>query len=502
MKKDNIKKLNKIVQKPTVTNLMLDEEENLFVFLSVDICNSTKMKNSIPNWFQVTQTLYNERFNVMHFWKYNGDEVLYAEPFSTIDNLIDTINQAYDYIKHMQNSLSAISEMPNFKLKGTIWIARTCGKIDDKFTKNLHIRINQTTNEFLGINIDEGFRLSEKVSGSKIVIDPKIVYLFLLSQDIYHAQKNFNVIDNKHPFHTFARDLSEDTLVLIKEILEDIYFINYTHLKGVWEERRYPVFWCYKDETNDFEYDEQLDGVYYKAEKLIKSELSTLIQGIFRSVNAETEFRKILALIASGKTTDTYSSESVSRLYYTIACVNPNTNNVLVFLRSKTRRHLKNIWEFGSFKHSSVLISESLEIKFKDTFGIEIEIITDGELEKNILPMHFCTIYRNGQAHNSILCFAKIKTTSLLNSDNEIIDQIKKCVNSDDYSDVKFVSKDDVCNYDSISLEQISDDSMDAISGRAQPFPDNTAVMYFKKSVTAAINFFSKGNSGERWYER
>lgn len=496
---DKLNELNSKVKQPDILNLMLEKEENLFIFLSIDMCNSTKMKKSITNWFDVTQTFYNERFNVMHFWKYNGDEVLYAEPFSNIDNLVSIIDGAYEHIKNMQATLASVSKIKDFKLKGAIWIARTYGDVSS--TQNMHFCINRTTDEFLGINIDEGFRLSKKVSGSKIVIDPKIIYLLLLVDDIARYKRKYSIINDTHDFYQYAREINEKTNKKLIDLLDTVHFIDYTKLKGVWNERGYPVFWLYKNGDDDFEYDEQLDGHYSTPEKLLDSVMETTIERIFKSVETENEFKKILSLIASGKQVKIYTPDDVSRLYYTIACVNPNTNSVLVFLRSKERRHLKNVWEFGSFKHSSVLISDALEKKYKDVFGIDIEIITDGEKEKNILPMHFCTIHRNGQAHNSILCFAKIKTDDNIKSDKDIITLIKKHIKKEDYSDFKFVNSADLDNYKSVTLEEISDDSMNALSERAEPFPDNTAVMYFRKSVMAAENFFKNNRSGDDWFK-
>ena len=110
--------------------------------------------------------------------------------------------------------------------------------------------------------------------------------------------------------------------------------INYSHLKGIWDNRKYPIFWYYED-YKDYAYDEQLDDNYNIPEPLFDSKWETKIEHIFHSVNAMDEFLKILKIISSPKTSP-YTWESFSRLYYSVACINPKTQNVLVLQRSKT----------------------------------------------------------------------------------------------------------------------------------------------------------------------
>ena len=114
------------------------------------------------------------------------------------------------------------------------------------------------------------------------------------------------------------------------------------------------------------------------------------------------------------------------------------------------------------------------------------------------MPLHFCTIYRNGQAHNNILCLALVDSNM---SDSEIVQRVRSYADKDRYSDFKFISQKDVSMFKPLSKEQIENDSCHALWGCAETFEENTAVMYFAKSVISAINYYQKISDGKKWYE-
>lgn len=481
---NQIAKIKERVSPPKEMDLIVAQEENLFVFLSIDICNSTLMKKEIKQWFDATKMLYSVRFESMHFWKYNGDEVLYAEPFSNLNTLLDIITGAYSHItrlqKEIRNKMEKYDSGSMFKLKGSLWLARTAND-GDITTKNVFVNATRV-DEFLGVNIDEGFRLSKKVSGSKLVIDPKIVLLLHLALDINTNNKKRRFILEGDKFFQFCRTIKINQKEKIEKILNNVYFINYTDLKGIWQNRGYPLFWYYEKES-DFDYDEKVDNNFVFPQKLLSKDWLSKLEIIYEKTEEKEEFQNILNIIANENPNNIYTSESFSRLYYSIACINPASKKVLVAQRSTERRHLKNVWEFGMFKHSSLSIIESLEKRYKEEFGLDIEIITDNETERNIVPLHFCTVYRNGQAHNSILCMAKIKADGGMESDKEIIESIKKVASSDRYQNFRFVNQEEAKCFKSITLKEISEDSWEALNDRAKPFNNDSAVMYFKDSV-------------------
>lgn len=492
---DAIKEKVKPYEPSSYRGLYENDENQLFIFLSIDICNSTQLKSKKNiKWFNVNKILYDYDFSKMTFWKLNGDEVLYYEQFSNIGNLLDIIHGAYNHLKDMEHEINnKIICSENIKLQGTIWLART----DTSSAEDLNnIRLkNDVMTEYIGLSIDEGFRLTKKASKSKIIIDPKIIYLLNLAHDAAN-----NIIES--PLKEMASKIKN---IMYIDFFKNTYFIGYTKLKGIWSNRSYPVFWYFCDNDNDLDYDEQLDQVHirdrmrccYDDEGIKTPNLA----GIFNEVNVSEEFSKIMSLAvqSNGKR----SIESFARLYYTCLCVNPNTNHVLIVQRSIARHHLKNVWEFGVCKHTSVRLSaaSAIEIAYKNEFGIDIEIVTDEEKENNILPFHFCTIYRNGVKHNSILCLAKIKVDSST-SDEDLLQTINNVRDPQKYQLAKFIDANEAKNYKSITLDQIAEDSVKAIDNNATTFENDCAIMYFEKSVIVATNYFAEENKGRNWYER
>lgn len=514
----HIKKIQDLVSPPKITENIVANDERLYMFFSIDICNSTQMKETVAAWFEATKLLYNEQFQFMHFWKYNGDEVLYAEPFSTVEAMAETISQAYIYIKSVRKAIqvqlmkarnqqasvcvdgSKCKKEDNvdqsayelFNLKGAFWIART-NRADGDNTKNLFVK-SAPFDEFLGINIDEGFRISKKVSGSKLVIDSKIMFLLLLAQGINENDVGTcDVVNESSAFWNCARSISGNGKKKLDSFLRCCYFANYSNLKGVWGNKGYPIFWYYQDIEADCDYDEQIDDNFVTPTQITKEWLQKL-NNIYKKVKVRDEFVNILDYVGSSKRIE-YRSESFSRLYYSVACLNPVSGKVLIAKRSLGRKHLKNVWEFSSFKHTTGSVVDSLEKRFDDEFGVKIKLCTDEEAEANLVPLHFCTIYRNGQAHNSILCTGEFLGSL---SDSEIINRIKSHVDADRFADFRFVDIEDIAEYTSIDLKDIETDSFNALSDLSTPFAENVTAMYFKKSVKAVINYHEKKS---KWYE-
>ena len=160
-------------------------------------------------------------------------------------------------------------------------------------------------------------------------------------------------------------------------------------------------------------------------------------------------------------------------------------------------KHLKGLWEFVPYKHTSKETVSSIEKKFSDEFNFNIKIVTDNEEECNIYPIHFCTIYRNGQAHNSLLCMAIIE---LDESDEEILERLY-ANDSKRYMNYKFVNEESLDEFKSISIKEIEIDSLAALSNNAKPVKEGTAIMYLKKSVNAVKNYYKRIQNNINWYE-
>lgn len=499
---DRIYAITRQIAPPTEQDkTLIISEQSLYVFFSIDICDSTKLKADVKNWFDANFMLYNVLFESMHFWKYNGDEVLYAEQFSNLETLIDIVEKAYVYMKHLQNELCN-KFGKSFRLKGTIWLAEI-GK-DFNSSTCYHVKPNNSGDEFVGTSIDEGFRLAKKITGSKIVIDPKIIYYFLVVSSIYNNKKDYSWFEEDGKFFRYAREIPSSINDKLENLISFVRFVGFTKLKGIWNNRMYPVFWYYQSDK-DNEYDEELDNIHVCPTKIKDPQQSArecykpeTLENVFNAVNISTDLKRMLNNIAEGNYAYSYTLNTQATLYYSIACVNPESNRILIAKRSSQRMHLKGVWEFIPFKHRSMEIVSTIKTEFKTLFGMDINIITDGELEQNIIPLHFCTTYRNGVGHNNLLCVAFFEGAR---SDEEILKSLREKVDTKVYEDFAFVDISDSAKYKSLTRKEIENDSLKALSNSNSIYCDNTATMYFAKTICAVRSFWDFFKSGKNWYD-
>lgn len=233
------------------------KKNGIYLFLSFDLVNATEYKTrNYNNWFSTFINFYKEmtkRLNDSNspirnakIWKYLGDEVLFylkitnkKEIFLCLPFLLETITAVQKFLNQEESMY-----FDKIYVKTTIWIADV---IDEKIIKTSEIE-NKINNiifcpnsssqkheiDFLGSDIDLGFRISKFSHQNVLTLDAKLTYLLL------HHKKTIK-----------------------KEIEDCLKIVDYQMLKGVWRNHKYPIIWyCQKWEKDIFRYDEQHDKLY------------------------------------------------------------------------------------------------------------------------------------------------------------------------------------------------------------------------------------------------
>ncbi len=510
-------------------------EKSLCLFVSFDICNSTQLKNKLYNWNDIISILYEkEKLLYLKKWKHVGDEVIYVGEYCGFKQLINLIDTAYHTMEAIEKQFKKIIEgstdlgSEQVRLKGTIWLAQL-SDINNNKAQTIHI---ESIDEYIGPDMDEGFRMATKTSESKLLIDPKIVYIILFFSCFRSEhfgcdskRKNFiqGFVSNHLSEHTeiqkddiaskvvklYDGDLlasPKNSTEILDSLLSKIHFLNFTPLKGIWNGKPYPIFWYFNDISSCKYYEvERTDQypisllsiieqsndkqMYYSSKDLLR---------VFETVGCKDAIINIIDIILSPNKPQkiSYVKNPVSNFYYTVACI--KDNKVLVLRRKTNRRHLGNVWEFFVTKHTNIDTKKDIEANVKQSFGIDIKLLTDETQEKNIIPLHFCTVYRTQKKHNSILCCAEIL-------DNDTIDTLSQKINEHlegdsegKYLESKFIGLDDICsldfNFESLSSTIISYDAEKADTKESHPFikEKNYSTMYFQDSIRAVISFFNK----------
>lgn len=216
--------------------------KNIYVFFSFDLVGSTKFKTEKANWPYVISYFYDivykdlkTKIPQIKVWKYLGDEVLLYVSISDFESksiIYDIPNMVFDTQLKVAEYVQKKAKSKKIDVKSTIWIAGAktveLEKLNnnssipqaDKNYKNLRVKLNvenqdQEQIDFIGPDMDIGFRVSKFAFHHKIVVSADFAYFL-------HKTKPENC-----------------------EIDDKLQIVSYEILKGVWNEQYYPIIWYY-----------------------------------------------------------------------------------------------------------------------------------------------------------------------------------------------------------------------------------------------------------------
>ena len=243
----------------------IESKKGIYIFISFDLVNSTLFKSRhMKKWPKFISSFYEtvmsqfavgrfressrnvaddemQRTGGFHLWKLIGDEVLLYHKVVSKEELYKTILHINDKrTKLIEESINRYAELnpqenkeecrhlfyQYFEVKTTVWIGSCAGAAEkvsadypnlvyDSMTYSNEDTDSNSQLDFLGSDIDEGFRLCAYAEKRQMIVSPKLVYLLLLAYE--------NNVDNINVFNLNFR------------------IVNYVAMKGVWENRLYPI---------------------------------------------------------------------------------------------------------------------------------------------------------------------------------------------------------------------------------------------------------------------
>lgn len=266
----------------------------IFIFFSFDLVGSTEFKNTQKKeWPEVFARFYESIIREMKaqspnikIWKYIGDEVLFYKKLNTRVDLFSSIPSAFEALT---SSLKHLKNIPNetikpLSIKATVWCAPVVivrGELENSLVKkaqNIALSVvyeeNNTLKDFIGPDIDTGFRISRYAEKEKLVVSADFAYLLLESVPPKNVNKN--------------------------TLLQNLKIVSYEDLKGIWKDRYYPIIWYFKDwEKREEELD--YDGPFRS--KIINNICTekwqdiTVLKKIFSQLELIKDIEKLLALL-------------------------------------------------------------------------------------------------------------------------------------------------------------------------------------------------------------
>lgn len=368
------------------------KEEELILFISFDLVNSTEYKSrNYTSWFSVLieiteriKALVLQNIEKSQLWRSIGDEIIFIVNITSEEQLKKAVQSAFfilnEVIKEIKNGsilsnagfgeeeVSVFRSQNVLSLKSTAWIAsvhRTSNyKNNNTGVQNLMYIYNNgndeglPTYEFQGNDIDTGFRISKYTRNRRLTLSIELAYL--LSKD--------QLIDSK------------------------INIITYTKLKGIWDNKMYPVIWYHDYECVGCKLDESFNYDEYYIDDITREYIDNKYCGILLGDNITT-FKKLWKIICDNNMFKKVEGleESLKKLkdskmliegkkllevHCVALCVDFNKEEILFFKRKDDTTLYKGKWDFGCCEiKSGQSFKENLEKDYKNKFGISINVL-------------------------------------------------------------------------------------------------------------------------------
>ncbi|MYL39055.1 NUDIX domain-containing protein [Halobacillus litoralis] len=428
-------------------NLNFEEDEKkedthagLYIFWSFDLVNSTLYKDKHPSeWPKVFQHFYSisqkevaDSFPKSRVWKYIGDEILFYCKINNKEELYNIPHQTLKIIRSVSTTVK--NTFPNSKgildLKGTLWtavvshipshslkdspgkIVAPSGDIESNIVFSYKL-LDSMYFDFLGPDIDLGFRIASYSEKGKLVISADLAYI------LYKNRVN---IEDKNP------EMNIEKYVKI---------VDYVSLKGIWKGRKYPIIWFYDNwglKENMFEYDEHFESSTIN--KIISNDF--VLPGVerlhkmFMDLDLIERVNRMHDMINEASPPGTSDSEQhlipeekKAEVHCAAICFSPD-GKVLVGKRPADKK-LGGLWEFGC---GQIKLDQSFTTclieSYKEDFGADISVISKNN---NPIPVATYDFSKDDRTIPGILFAGIIDNT----------DDIQQKFNKNKHSEIKFI---------------------------------------------------------------
>lgn len=400
---DQIDKLSK--EQQITRNLPESPKTDVVLFFSFDVVNSTLYKTiDYYGWAQVLNLLFKElrkevqkEINSSEMWRVLGDEAIFIVKIRDEQLLRVYINKIFNIMistiyKLKSGRFFTSDQSCNFKkpqsilsLKTTAWIAavKDVGEIsndvilsDDTYNifECYDSQEGHKIYEFLGNDIDTGFRIAKETLDGRMVLSYELAYL-----------------------------LSQET-----QGLSNLHIITYRRLKGVWNDKLYPIIWYHNPKAYADLYKKEI--TFTESFPFDACDESDLIREYYDNRNPDSDvriirdsrmytdpyyaFNKILQdrcltekvehlqhLIKDAIQDQTqYIDTELMQIHCVAVCFKEFEDGIKILIakRQGFREKHKGEWEFGCAKAViNKSIAERIKEEYWQDFNIRIEPVLD-----------------------------------------------------------------------------------------------------------------------------
>lgn len=351
----------------------------------------------INNLFKCIRKCVDEEISSAEMWRVLGDEVIFIVRVYQEETLHEYVNKIF---KIMVNTVFQIKNGELFEskddelhklqnilsLKAAAWIA-IVNDVGNAINNSILLDENDnifeqyqpvaeqpgySLYEFLGNDIDAGFRISKQTMDGRFVISYELAYL-----------------------------ISKET-----DSLACLNIITYRRLKGIWKNRLYPVIWYHDPKAYIENYQKEIifnDSFPYDAfdendlmkeyfnntqgeneiirDQRMFSDPNYAIQKIKTDRGLSRKLERIKSVISNSTHSRTkYVDPESMQIHCAAVCykIEDDQIKILVFKRSQDRKKFPGKWEFGCSKAQiDKTISDRLKEEYKADFDLDIEPVCD-----------------------------------------------------------------------------------------------------------------------------
>lgn len=412
----------------------------LHLFFSFDIVNSTMYKTMAASWPLVIKSLLDDirkRVSGSEFlygtslWRVIGDEMVFVLPISTEAQLLEAVDAIYEITQKISASLrngkffdtlidqslqtkeiNMLKSQGALSIKAASWIAAINNGLTSSYDNiSFHYSAseqNQTIREFLGKDIDTGFRLKGYTQDRRLIISVELACLLL-----FEKQENLHILD-------------------------------YTRLKGVWNDNLYPIIWYYDEKivgryngsgkrvsfVDSFRYDESENNPLVS--RFLKRAGCLQISGDSSNYNLANEMydvqhalpkivedRNLQAKLDYMRSLFVENTVYISRiallpleLHCAVVCCDVKNKRILIAKRNTERKANPGKWEFGCARaESGVCLVNSIKEQYKRAFGMDINLVLDETREeRQPKPVAVYEISEQSKNKKGIIFVASVDT--------------------------------------------------------------------------------------------
>lgn len=472
--KAQLHKYSEQIQNLNETREGLLERRSVEVFFSFDIVNSSAYKTlNFTGWSQVIIALFNKiqemvakKIPEAEIWRILGDEMVFIAPIKEHQDIFSHISDIFEILNRLANQLKSGSffdglELPSLdqdlmkmqniiSLKAAAWIAiiREKGKKleqHDNLIERFKLQEGYGIIEFLGNDIDAGFRVKENTQDRRLAISYELAYI-----------------------------LSRNT-----DYLKNLHIITYKRLKGVWQDRLYPIIWYHDEKVvggmtfeNSFYYDEkennELVEAYFanKREPLLASEMYSdvnhALSKILRDQKLEEKFSKINKIIGESQNDEKHLLEPqfLLRLHCVAVCYDKSKKKILIMKRASNREKLPGYWEFGCAKATlEKSLSKQIEEEYQNDFGIRIQVqCSTDRKDSQPIPLAMYEVRSEEGMDKGVITLAEILEDIDIKSIHSLKHSKIRWIKQEEIEEFSELAVDDFKNTLKLAFDQLSEE--------------------------------------------